>query len=93
MQAFENDLTDMIKNIKFTKHQDNFQEKITDDTKRIYNSKKIFIFADKTINLYSTSFTNYKKLTTNNIMQIYKKSPEITMNNINKEAKETQQKD
>ena len=45
----------------------------------------------ETTNLYSTSFTNYKKLTTNNVTQIYKKAkkaPEITMNNIDKEARE-----
>ena len=29
--------------------------------------KKIFIFADKKNNLYSTNFTNYKNLTTNNV--------------------------
>ena len=75
MQAFENGLTDMVKNIKFTNHRDNFQKKITNGTKKkIHNSKKIFIFADKTTNLYSTSFANYKKLTTNNVTQIYKKS-------------------
>ena len=27
MQAFENDLTDMVKNMKLTKHPDNFQKK------------------------------------------------------------------
>ena len=32
MQAFENDLTDMVKSIKFTKHQDNLKK---NDTKRI----------------------------------------------------------
>ena len=58
MQAFENDQTDMVKNIKFMKHQDNFQKKIINDPKRKHNSKKIFIFTDKTTNLYSTSFTN-----------------------------------
>ena len=88
MQAFENDLMDMFKNIKFTKHRDHFQKKIINYTKKIHNSKKIFIFNDKTTNLYSTSFTNYKKLITSNVMQIYKKAPVITMNNINNETKE-----
>ena len=54
--------------------------------------KKISIFVGKTTNLYSTSFINYKKLTTNNIMKIYKKAPEIAMNSINKEAKEIAKK-
>ena len=50
MQAFENGQTDMVKNIKFTNHLDNFQKKIINDTKKIHNSNKIFIFADKTTN-------------------------------------------
>ena len=34
MQAFENNLTDIVKNIKFTNHRDNFQKKIINDTKK-----------------------------------------------------------
>ena len=34
VQAFENDHTDMVKNIKFTNHGDNFQKKIINDTKK-----------------------------------------------------------
>ena len=88
MQAFENDLTDMVKNIKFTNHWDNFLKKIINDTKKIHYSNKIFILADKTTNLYSTNFANNKKLTSNKVTQTYKKATETTMNNINKEAKE-----
>ena len=88
MQAFENDLTDMVKNIKFTNHRDNFPKKIINDTKKIHNSNKIFVFDDKTTNLYSTNFDNYKKPASNKVMQIYKKTPEITMNHKNKEANE-----
>ena len=79
MQAFKNGRTDMVQNIKFINHRDNFQKKIINDTKKIHNSNKIFLFADKTTNLYSTNFANYKKLTTNNITQIYKKAPKITI--------------
>ena len=83
MQASENDITDMVKDIKFTKHQDNFRKKIINNTKKNTQlKKKGFIFTDETTNLYSTSFTNYKNLTTNNVTQIYKKAPEITMNNM-----------
>ena len=56
--------------------------------KKIHNSNKIFIFADETTNLYSTNFANYKKLTSNKVTQSYKKAPETTMYNINKETKE-----
>ena len=62
-------------------------KKLINSCKRIHNSKKnIYIFADKTTNIYFASLTNYKNLTTNNVT--YKKAPEITMNNINMETKE-----
>ena len=79
----------MVNIIKFANHRDNFLEKIKNDPPKIHHSNKIvFFFADKTTNLYSTIFPNYKKLTTNNVMQIHKKAPEITMKDINKETKE-----
>ena len=45
MQVFENDQTDMVKNIELTNHRDNFQKKIINDTKKIHNSNKIFIYS------------------------------------------------
>ena len=47
----------------------------------------MFIFADKTTNLHSKNFANYKMLTIK-VTQTHKKAPETTMNNMNKETKE-----
>ena len=44
MQAFENDHTDMVKNIKFMKHQDNFHEKIINDTKK-YTTENKYLYS------------------------------------------------
>ena len=73
MQAFENYLTDMVKKHQIHETPGQFPEKIINDTKRIYDSKKIFIFADKTTNIYSTRLTNYKNLTTNNVTHTSKR--------------------
>ena len=50
-------------------------------------SKDIYIFADKTNNLYKTDVKNYNKLLINNISKTYKKSDSAIFNKINREAK------
>ena len=46
-------------------------------------SKDIYIFADKTNNLYKTDVKNYNKLLINNISKTYKKSDSVIFNKIN----------
>ena len=57
------------------------------DIESIKKSKNIYIFADKTNNLYETDIRNYNKLLINNISKTYKKSDPAILNTINKEAK------
>ena len=57
------------------------------DTESIKKSKNIYIFADKTNNLYETDIKNYNKLLINNISKTYKNSDQAIFNTINKEAK------
>ena len=59
LQRFENDMTDMITNIKFTLIRSR-TKKTRNYTKRIQNSNNIFIFADKITNIYTISLTKYK---------------------------------
>ena len=54
MQGFENNLKNMVKNLKFTHNLDEFRKKIINGTKQIHNSNKIYIFTDKTINIYTS---------------------------------------
>ena len=60
MQPFENDRTDMVKNITFTKHQDNIQKKIINDSKRIHSSKNIYIRGQKNQFLFYMFHTHKK---------------------------------
>ena len=57
------------------------------DIESIKRSKNIYIFADKTNNLYETDIKNYNKLLINNISKTYKKSDSTIFNPINREAK------
>ena len=57
------------------------------DIESIKKSKNIYIFADKTNNLYETDIKNYSKLLINNVSKTYKKSDPVIFNTINKEAK------
>ena len=47
MDKFEADLLDTITNIKFKKFSNQFQSQLKEDIKKIKNSKKALIFADK----------------------------------------------
>ena len=49
---FENDLVALIRNIKFRKIRNTFQEKLKEDIKLIKDSHKTMTFADKTSNMY-----------------------------------------
>ena len=45
---FENDLIDLVKNIKFRKVRNDFQMKLHEDLRKVRSSKKTLTFADKT---------------------------------------------
>ena len=86
LKAFEKELFDIAKNIKFNKNISPFQKKMKNDLKSILVKNKIIIFADKTRNLYSISPKLYKKLLLNNITSGYKITDAILDNTINSES-------
>ena len=87
LQNFEKDLQDMIKSIKFRKVKDEFQAKMKDDISLINGSTNVFMFADKTTNMYEVSPTEYKKLLHDNITETYRKSTPRLEKAINMKAK------
>ena len=84
---FENDLLELIKSVKFKKVKNKFLDQLHKDISTIKKSKNVFIFADKTWNIYETDRNTYKKLLTDNISKTYKKMEYNIYNKINKEAK------
>ena len=83
---FENGLLELIKNVTSRKVYNIDINNIV-LTKSIRKSDNVFIFADKTRNLYETSKENCNKLLTENITKTYRKATNNIYSNINKEAK------
>ena len=60
---------------------------MTYDLKKTNSSDKIFVFADKTRNIYETSLDTYNKLLHDNITKTYKHGSEDNISEINNELK------
>ena len=69
LNAFENDLYDLIQKVEFTNVQNTFQQKLKKDIQSIKSSNNMLIFADKSTNLYELSRDQYEKLLYDNITQ------------------------
>ena len=77
----------MIKNIEFRQVRDDFQDQLQHDIRKINNSTKAFIPADKTNN-YEVDKTTHDKLIMDSITSTYKKANTNTIISINNEAKD-----
>ena len=71
---FENDLLELIKSVKL---KNQFLDQLHKDISSIKKSKNVFIFADKTRNIYEADKNTYKKLLTDNISKTYEKKRSI----------------
>ena len=88
MKPFEDDLLAMIENVQFKEVTGSFQKTLKEDIKKIKDSKKMIIAADKTRNLYEMEKDQYEKLLRENITKNYKIAKKDAYNKINDEAKE-----
>ena len=87
LTPFENGLNDMVRSIEFKSVRNNFQSTLRGDLNKIKSSRNLFVFADKTTNLYEMPPHQYKTLLNNNITKTYRKADSNTKRNSNKEAK------
>ena len=76
----------MIKSLKFRNFQDGLQIK-NKHISKIKSSPNMFVFVEKTTNLYELPSNDYKQLLHENITKVYKKSTKCLENAINMEAK------
>ena len=60
---FENDLVELIRNIKFRKIRNTFQEKLKEDIKLIKESNETVTSVDKTSNMCRLTKEQYDQLT------------------------------
>ena len=86
LSAFEMAMYELIRNIKFRNHLNDFQKRLKKDVKDITSSTCVFVKADKTTNLYKVPKEHYNKLLTDNITATYKKASPDTLSKINMDA-------
>ena len=87
MIAFENDLCNLANSLEFTKYRSDFQKRLQNDIKEIRNSPDMFVFADKTTNIYKMPPDSHDKMLLENVTSAYKLAPSNTERKINLEAK------
>ena len=87
MTNFENDLTNLLKTIKFHVTKSSFQQQLAEDIIIIKNTKTTLTFADKTSNLYKVPKEQYEKLVNNAITTSYKKINKKAQDQINSQGK------
>ena len=88
MKPFETVLIKLIENIQFLSGKKHFQKCSANDLKKINSSPNIFIFADKTRNIYEALLDTYNKLLHDNITKTYKHGSEDTIDEIDSELKD-----
>ena len=88
LMAFENDMFDIVKQIKFRKTISPFQNILNNDLKSMKHSTKTLTKADKTSNMYKLDKEQYTKLVTEAVTKTYKISHQKISNVINIKGKE-----
>ena len=84
---FEKDLSDVVTSLKFRHVKDSFQRELNEDIRKIKSSPNVFVFADKTNNIYEMSNNHHQKSLHHNVTKTYQKAPPKLEASINLEAK------
>ena len=74
LKEFENDLVDLIQNIKFRHVPNHFQNKLRKDINLIKKDDHLYIPADKTNNYYRVKPADYEQLLEKSVRKNYKKT-------------------
>ena len=85
LKTFEDDLVKLVQNVTFRNINEPFLNNIKNDLKNMNSSKNVYVFADKTKNIYEVSPTEYNKLLTENITKSYKLAHGRITDDINQE--------
>ena len=82
LTSFENDIYDMVRKVR-----NDFQDKLKGGINEMRSSKNLFVFADKSTNLYEMSDTDYNRILGNSITSNYRKCENGVKHKIDKETK------
>ena len=86
LERFENDLYNLIKSLIFRKVKNSLFLRMRKDLNEIKKPKRVFAFADKSLNIYKIQPELYKKLLEEQVTATLKKIKTKTVNKINNEA-------
>ena len=78
----------LFHNVSLRRINEPFPNNIKKDLKNIKSSKNIFVFADKTKNIYEVPPNEYSKLLTGNITKSYKLGYDGITEDMNKELRD-----
>ena len=87
LNEFEEDMVRMIENLEFRNVYDELLKNLKTDVKQIQVSPNVFVFADKTTNLYEMTSEKYNQLLSNNSMRTYKLGSSTIEDDIHQELK------
>ena len=73
LKEFEYDFCNLLKNIKFVKRRNDFQQRMSNDLAKLKEDDKVILCADKTNNMYKIPAGEYMKNLTNEITAVYTK--------------------
>ena len=88
LTPFENKLILLVKNIKFRKVRNHFQDQLQQDLKRMKASNKTMTFADNTTNIYRFTRKEYEKILNDSITATHKKASNNIKKKINVAGKQ-----
>ena len=87
LRAFEERMLTLVKNIEFKNTKCPFQQKLSQDMRKIKRDKKLLVPADKTTNLYRVKPDHYQQLLKANVTKTYRKAPSNSVTEIIAEEK------
>ena len=74
LTPFRSELISLVKNIKFKKVRNHFQDRLQKDLRKVKASNKTMTFADKTTNVYRLTREEYEKILNDSLTATYKKA-------------------
>ena len=86
LKPFEDDVLELISNIKYKKVNNPFQNQLKNDCQSIFEATEIITKADKSQNLYKVPITDYKQTLQKEITKNYKKCKHELVTETNREA-------
>ena len=85
---FENELISLVKNIRYRKVRNHFQNQQQEDLRRMKASNKTMTFADKTTSIYRLTREEHEKILNDSITATYKKASNNIKKKINPVGKQ-----